>query len=109
MISVALEEYLSAEGDAPFTNWLGQLLDGMARVRVAKRMAKLPAALMGDWKAVGGGVIELREDYGPATRVLRPPRDKLGRDAGGRRQTDTARGHRTCTKLLAGLEAAQSA
>jgi putative addiction module killer protein len=45
------------------------LRDGMARVRIARRLTKLRAGLMGDWKAVGGGVIELREDYGPGYRV----------------------------------------
>lgn len=66
---VELEEYLSADGRAPFTEWLDQLHDGRARVRIATRLTRLRAGLMGDWKAVGGGVIELREDYGPGYRV----------------------------------------
>ena len=68
-MSFELEQYLSTDGDAPFTDWLEQLRDSMARVRVAKRLTKLRAGLMGDWKVVGGGVIELREDYGPGYRV----------------------------------------
>lgn len=65
-----LEEYLAADGAAPFTEWLGKLRGGMARVRIAKRLTRLRAGLMGDWRAVGGGgVIELREDYGPGNRV----------------------------------------
>lgn len=66
---VELEEYLTADGSAPFSEWLDELPDGMARVRISKRLIRLRAGLMGDWKAVGGGVIELREDYGPGYRV----------------------------------------
>jgi putative addiction module killer protein len=66
---IEIEEYLSADGAAPFSEWLGRLRDGMARVRVAKRLTRLQAGLLGDWKAVGRGVIELREDYGPGYRL----------------------------------------
>lgn len=68
-MSIELEEYLAANGGAPFAEWLGELHDGMARVRIAKRLTKLRAGLLGDWKAVGGGVMELREDYGPGYRI----------------------------------------
>ncbi len=68
-MSIEIEEYLSEDGAVPFTCWLDQLRDGMARVRIAKRLTKLRTGLMGDWKAVGGGVIELREDYGPGYRI----------------------------------------
>ena len=68
-MSIELEEYLSADGAAPFTDWLEQLRDGMARVRVVKRLTRMKAGLLGDWKAVGAGVIELREDYGPGYRI----------------------------------------
>lgn len=68
-MTIELEEYLSSDGEAPFAEWLTQLRDGMARVRIAKRLTRSRAGLMGDWKAVGGGVIELREDYGPGYRI----------------------------------------
>ena len=68
-MTVELEQYLSSDGASPFGDWLDQLRDSMARVRIAKRLTKLRTGLMGDWKAVGGGVIELREDYGPDYRV----------------------------------------
>ena len=69
MSSVELQEYLSATGEAPFSEWLDGLRDSMARVRIAKRLTRLQAGLMGDCKSVGGGVVELREDYGPGYRV----------------------------------------
>jgi putative addiction module killer protein len=69
MTSVELEEYQTADGALPFSEWLDGLRDGMARVRIARRLTRLQAGLLGDWKPVGGGVIELREDYGPGYRV----------------------------------------
>jgi len=69
MTPVELEEYQTADGIAPFSKWLDGLRDGMARVRIARRLTRLQAGLPGDWKPVGGGVIELREDYGPGYRV----------------------------------------
>jgi putative addiction module killer protein len=68
-MSIELEEYLTADGTAPFADWLDQLRDGMARVRIANRLTRVRAGLMGDWKAIGGGVMELREDCGPGYRV----------------------------------------
>lgn len=66
---IDLEEYLTADGHAPFAQWLADLRDAMGRVRIAKRLIKLQAGLFGDWKALGGGVIELREDHGPGYRI----------------------------------------
>jgi putative addiction module killer protein len=69
MTPIELEEYQTPDGAAPFSDWLDGLRDGMARVRIVKRLTRLRAGLMGDWKAAGGGVIELREDFGPGYRV----------------------------------------
>ena len=66
---VELHEYVTGDGRTPFAEWLAELTDGMARVRVIKRLTRLRAGLMGDWKALGGGVIELREAYGPGYRI----------------------------------------
>ena len=69
MNPIELEEYLSPTGEAPFSEWLDGLRDSMARVRIAKRLTRLQVGLMGDSKGVGGGVVELREDYGPGYRI----------------------------------------
>lgn len=69
MNAIGLEEYLSATGEAPFSEWLEGLRDSTARVRIANRLTRLQAGLMGDCKGVGGGVFELREDHGPGYRV----------------------------------------
>lgn len=54
---------------AVFREWLEGLPDQNAAARVAQRIVRLQAGLMGDVKAVGGKVSELRIDYGPGYRI----------------------------------------
>ncbi|MGH6971119.1 MAG: type II toxin-antitoxin system RelE/ParE family toxin [Caulobacteraceae bacterium] len=54
---------------ASFRTWLAGLKDIRARARVAVRIDRLAEGLFGDAKAVGGGVSELRIDYGPGYRL----------------------------------------
>jgi putative addiction module killer protein len=52
-----------------FVNWLDELSDLNARVRVLVRIERLAAGNPGDVKPVGEGVSELRINYGPGYRV----------------------------------------
>lgn len=52
-----------------FTAWLDGLKDNRARGAVAERIKRLSFGLLGDFKAVGGGVIELRIDFGAGWRL----------------------------------------
>lgn len=52
-----------------FASWLDGLADATARSRIAKRLARIEIGLMGDVKSVGGGLSEVRIDYGPGYRV----------------------------------------
>lgn len=52
-----------------FADWLGRLKDRSARSRIQVRLDRLALGLAGDVKPVGGGVSELRVDYGPGYRV----------------------------------------
>jgi len=51
-----------------FEEWL-DTLDKPVRGRIVARLKKLQAELWGDRKSVGGGVIELREQFGPGYRI----------------------------------------
>jgi len=52
-----------------FREWLDGLADKQAAARIAQRIVRLQAGLLGDAKTVGGGVMELRVDTGPGYRV----------------------------------------
>ena len=52
-----------------FANWLDGLHDIRARARILVQIERFAAGNPGDVKPVGGGVSELRIDYGPGYRV----------------------------------------
>jgi putative addiction module killer protein len=52
-----------------FEAWLGKLRDRKAAARIAAAIQRLGMGLIADWKAVGGGVHEIRLVYGPGYRV----------------------------------------
>ena len=64
-----LEEYTTEEGRAPFSDWLREMRDREARVRVRVRLDRLTLGNFGDSKALGAGLHELRIDHGPGYRV----------------------------------------
>ena len=60
-----------------FRTWLDGLADHRAAERIAQRIVRLQAGLMGDVKPVGLGVAEVRVDYGPGYRLYFVPRGRL--------------------------------
>ncbi|MFT0533361.1 type II toxin-antitoxin system RelE/ParE family toxin [Castellaniella hirudinis] len=52
-----------------FLHWIGGLKDGMARIRLAKRLDKAQRGNLGDVGPVGEGVSEMREHFGPGWRM----------------------------------------
>jgi putative addiction module killer protein len=52
-----------------FARWLASMRDGRARARINARIRRLSLGNPGDTKSVGGGVSEMRIDYGPGYRV----------------------------------------
>jgi putative addiction module killer protein len=49
--------------------WLAGLRDRRARMRITARIRRLSLGNFGDVKPVGGGISEMRVDYGPGYRV----------------------------------------
>jgi putative addiction module killer protein len=54
---------------ATFERWLGSLRDVRARARIVARLDRLATGNPGDVRPVGGGISELRINYGPGYRV----------------------------------------
>jgi putative addiction module killer protein len=52
-----------------FARWFDGLRDARARRRIQARIDRLETGNPGDVKPVGGGISELRIDYGPGYRV----------------------------------------
>ena len=52
-----------------FRDWLDGLTDGRAAQRIAQRIVRLQAGLIGDARSVGDSVSELRIDHGPGYRL----------------------------------------
>jgi putative addiction module killer protein len=52
-----------------FREWIDGLKDQVARARIVRRIVRVEQGNLGDVKPVGGGVSELRIDYGPGYRV----------------------------------------
>lgn len=83
--------YVTRDGVAPFADWLRRLGDGKARNSIRVRIARLRLGNLGDYRSVGGGVLELRVDIGPGYRVY------IGQDgsrfilllSGGTKRTQT--------------------
>lgn len=60
-----------------YAEWLESLKDRKARAIVRKRIWRVREGNLGDHRCVGGGVWELRIDFGPGFRVY------YGEDASG--------------------------
>ena len=64
-----LYRYITADGSAPFTDWLEALRDERAIVKVKVRLERVRLGNLGDHRSVGAAVWELKIDYGPGYRV----------------------------------------
>lgn len=60
-----------------FAAWLRKLRDEQARARIQIRIRRVSLGNFGDIKPVGGGVSELRIDYGAGYRVYLERRGQL--------------------------------
>lgn len=64
-----LLHYINSQGEDLFGRCLNGLKDRQAQSRIAARLIRLNNGNFGDCKPVGGGVWELRVDWGPGYRV----------------------------------------
>ena len=64
-----IEHYVTAAGEDVFADWIDSLRDPRAVAKVLTRIDRLALGNFGDYRALDGGVFELRIDWGPGYRV----------------------------------------
>jgi probable addiction module antidote protein/putative addiction module killer protein len=83
---------------ATFDAWLTTLNDSNARARIAARIDRLATGNPGDVKPVGGGVSEMRVDYGPGYRVYYVRTERVVSIALRWDESYAGRGYQTCDR-----------
>ena len=69
MIEREIKKLELQSGLVPFDEWFDSLRDQRMQVAVDARLTRVRAGNFGDCKSVGGGVFELRINFGPGVRV----------------------------------------
>ncbi len=64
-----IEIYQIETGKRPFSQWLKDIKDHMAKAKIRIRLDRLEMGNFGQWESVGEGVFELKIDFGPGYRV----------------------------------------
>jgi putative addiction module killer protein len=59
-----IERYVTADGQIPFDNWFDSIRVSKTQTIISKRLDRVRMGNLGDYRSVGGGVFELRIDYG---------------------------------------------
>ncbi|MEG4852081.1 type II toxin-antitoxin system RelE/ParE family toxin [Microcoleus sp. B5-D4] len=64
-----IRRYIISDGRVPFAEWIDSLRDRNTRAKINNRLRRVSLGNLGDYRSVGGGVFELRIDWGPGYRV----------------------------------------
>lgn len=64
-----IQNYLTADGRCPFSEWRDTLRDTRAKAKIRAKLNQVRLGNLGDYRSVGEGVCELRIDYGPGYRI----------------------------------------
>jgi putative addiction module killer protein len=64
-----IRRYIKSDGKIPFAQWIDNLKDQKARLKINERLRRVSLGNLGDYKFVGSGVYELRIDYGSGYRI----------------------------------------
>ena len=73
LLMVDVREYIDAASRSPYGRWFVSL-NPQARAKVAIALTRIEQGNLSSIKAVGGGVLECRIDFGPGYRIY------MGRD-----------------------------
>lgn len=64
-----VQYYITKDNKTPFTEWLDNLRDAKGRGVIRSRINRLRLGNFGDCELLGGGVSELKIDFGAGYRV----------------------------------------
>ena len=64
-----IQRYSTPDGKVPFSEWLYSLRDLKAKFKIERRLDRVGTGNLGDYRAVGEAVYELRINYGTGYRV----------------------------------------
>ncbi len=64
-----VEFYRTSNGHEPFSKWLLSIQHQSTQDRILARLERLKSGNLGNYRSVGGGVFELRLDFGPGYRI----------------------------------------
>jgi putative addiction module killer protein len=64
-----VEVYLDPDNRAPFDSWLSSLNDSRGKGQIEARIIRLRRGLLGSYRDLGEGVLELKVDTGPGYRI----------------------------------------
>jgi putative addiction module killer protein len=67
--AIEVRRYVTKNGRDVFGHWLSGLKDARTAAKIISRLDRLALGNFGDCKALGGGLFELRIDWGPGYRV----------------------------------------
>src|SRR5271154_5317310 len=68
MIEVAIRSFVAADGRVPFQAWLDSL-HRQTQARIAVALTRLSRGNRSHVKGLGGGIAELKLDFGPGYRI----------------------------------------
>jgi putative addiction module killer protein len=66
---IEVRRYVTRAGRTVFSEWFAALADRLAKARIRDRVDRLALGNFGDCKSLGGGLNELRIDWGPGYRI----------------------------------------
>lgn len=64
-----IRKYRHSNGRVPFDEWFSSIHDRTTKARLLKRLDKVQLGNLGDCRAVGDGVFELREHFNQGFRI----------------------------------------
>jgi putative addiction module killer protein len=106
MIEVAIRSFVAADGRVPFQAWLDSL-DRQTQARIAVALTRLSRGNRSHVKGLGGGVAELKLDFGPGYRIYFGQDGDACHLARRRHQEAAKRRHRGRQGTVGGIQGSQ--